>query len=167
MYTYSAMNIILQTSRKAHLKNYFGMVKCKFKKDFKTYLGVNFINVKRTNFLYKCHFGTFYYIHVTRKKLPKWRSYKKITRLTLMKLTTGLLYLHCVSGNWTSFTWLWWFGLRLKPFFNRVQGAWKNDTCIKSYQKWLWNNHLVLFCLNLWHVLMYHIFWQCWPNAGV
>jgi len=28
-------------------------------------------------------------IHVTRKKLPKWHSYKKFVRLTLMKLTPG------------------------------------------------------------------------------
>ncbi len=29
----------------------------------------------------------FYYVHVTREKLPKQRSYKKFVRLTLMKLT--------------------------------------------------------------------------------
>jgi len=50
--------------------------------------GVNFINVKRTNFSYECRFGSFYYIHVTREKLPEQRSYKKFVRLTLMKLTT-------------------------------------------------------------------------------
>jgi len=39
--------------------------------------GVNFINVKRTNFSYGRGFGSFYYVHVTRKKLPKQRSYEK------------------------------------------------------------------------------------------
>jgi len=51
--------------------------------------GVNFINVKHTNFSYKCRFGSFYNVHVTRKKLPKWHSYEKFARLTLMKLTPG------------------------------------------------------------------------------
>jgi len=49
--------------------------------------GVNFINVKRTNFSYERRFGSFYYVHVNRKKLPKWRSYEKRVRLTLMKLS--------------------------------------------------------------------------------
>jgi len=33
--------------------------------------GANFINVKCMNFLYEHRFGSFYYAHVTRKKLPK------------------------------------------------------------------------------------------------
>ncbi len=53
--------------------------------------GVNFINVKRANFLYECHFGSFFYVHVTKKKLPKQRSYKKFVCKMLMKLTTGVL----------------------------------------------------------------------------
>ncbi len=32
-------------------------------------------------------FGSFYYVLVTRKKLPKWRSYEKSARFALMKLT--------------------------------------------------------------------------------
>jgi len=32
---------------------------------------VNFIKVKNTNFTYERRFGSFYYVHVTRKKLPK------------------------------------------------------------------------------------------------
>ncbi len=52
---------------------------------------VNFINVKCINFLYKHRFGSFFYIHTTRKKRPKWRSYEKRVRLTLMKLTTGVV----------------------------------------------------------------------------
>jgi len=51
-----------------------------------------FINVKRTIFLYERHFSSFYYVHVTRKKLPKWRWYKKFARLTLMKLTPGFTF---------------------------------------------------------------------------
>jgi len=53
--------------------------------------GVNFINVKRTNFLYKRHFGSFNYVHVTRKKLSKQRLYEKFVCLKLMKLTDGNL----------------------------------------------------------------------------
>jgi len=34
-------------------------------------------------------FGNFFYIHVTREKLPKRHTYKKIVRKTLMKLTPG------------------------------------------------------------------------------
>ncbi len=40
--------------------------------------GVDFINVKRTNFLYERHFGSFYYVHVTRKKADKTTSVQKI-----------------------------------------------------------------------------------------
>jgi len=50
--------------------------------------GVNFINILRTNFLYKRHFGSFFYVHVTREKLPKQRSYEKFVRKMLMKVTT-------------------------------------------------------------------------------
>jgi len=42
-----------------------------------SFTGVNFIKVKRTNFLYKRHFSSFYYIHITREKLPKQRSFEK------------------------------------------------------------------------------------------
>jgi len=51
---------------------------------------VNFINIKRTNFLYDRRFGSFYHVHVTRKNLPKQRSYKKFALITLMKLTPTL-----------------------------------------------------------------------------
>ncbi len=56
--------------------------------------GVNFINIKHTNFSYECRFGSFYYVHVTRKKLPKWHSYKKFARLMLMKLTPTVNYMY-------------------------------------------------------------------------
>jgi len=50
--------------------------------------GVNFINILLTNFSYKGHFGSFFYVHVTREKLPKRHSYEKFVRKMLMKLTT-------------------------------------------------------------------------------
>ena len=46
--------------------------------------GVYFINVLRTNFLYKRHFSSYV---LALKEL----SYKKFARLTLMKLTAGRL----------------------------------------------------------------------------
>ncbi len=39
---------------------------------------VNFINTKRTNFLYELHFGSFYYVHVTRKKAAETKFIRKI-----------------------------------------------------------------------------------------
>jgi hypothetical protein len=38
---------------------------------------------------YKCHFDSFFYVHATREKLPKQRSYKKFVPIMLMKLTAG------------------------------------------------------------------------------
>ncbi len=50
--------------------------------------GVNFIiNILHTNFSYERCFGSFFYIHVTRGKLPKQCLYEKCARKTLMKLT--------------------------------------------------------------------------------
>jgi hypothetical protein len=51
--------------------------------------GVNFINVKCSKFLYERHFSIFYYVHVTREKLPKQCLYEKFVRSLLMKLTPG------------------------------------------------------------------------------
>jgi len=51
--------------------------------------GVNFINVKHTNFSYERRFGSFYYVHVTRKKLPKQCLYKKFARIMWIKLPPG------------------------------------------------------------------------------
>jgi len=48
----------------------------------KVCLGVNFINVKRTNFSYERHFSS--YVLALSKN-----SYKKFARFTLMKLTVG------------------------------------------------------------------------------
>jgi len=52
---------------------------------------VHFINILCTNFLYECCFSSFFYVHVTRGKLPKWHSYKKFVRKILMKLTACAL----------------------------------------------------------------------------
>jgi len=60
---------------------------------------VNFINVKCSNFLYKHHFGSFYHVHVTRKKLPKWCSYEKFACLTLMKLKPVVNFINIKCTN--------------------------------------------------------------------
>ncbi len=46
----------------------------------------NCINILRTNFLYKSLFGSFFYLHVTREKLPKRQSNKKFAHKMLKKL---------------------------------------------------------------------------------
>jgi hypothetical protein len=43
-------------------------------------------------FSYEHRFGSFFYVHVTREKLPKRRLYKKIVRKMLMKLTTEQIF---------------------------------------------------------------------------
>jgi len=53
---------------------------------------VNFINILRTNFLYQRCFGSFFYVHVTREKMPKQLSYQKRMHITLMKLTPEDLF---------------------------------------------------------------------------
>ncbi len=40
--------------------------------------GVNFINMLRMNFLYKHHFGSFFYVHVTRKSCQNTTFVRKI-----------------------------------------------------------------------------------------
>ena len=35
--------------------------------------------------------------------------------MTIFQLGYLLILIPCVSGIWTSLTWLWWFGFRLKP----------------------------------------------------
>ncbi len=45
-------------------------------------------------FLYKRRFGSFYYIHVTREKLPKQHSYENFVNLMLVKLTACVQSLH-------------------------------------------------------------------------
>ncbi len=53
--------------------------------------GVNFINILHTIFLYERQFGSFFYVHVTREKLPKQRLFEKFVRKMLMKLIIGQL----------------------------------------------------------------------------
>ncbi len=60
------------------------------------------LNVRkiRTN----VHFGSFYYVHVTRKKLPKWPSYEK--RFMLMKLTAGVNSINILRMHFSQIFWL-------------------------------------------------------------
>jgi len=58
---------------------------------------------KGVNFLYERRFGSFYYVHVTRVKLPKWHSYEKFVHLTLMKLAK-VMVIKC-----------WWNWLKVRP----------------------------------------------------
>jgi len=44
-------------------------------------------------------FQQFFYVHVTSKKLPKQRSYKKFMRKMLMKLTAGVNFIHVVRTH--------------------------------------------------------------------
>jgi len=53
--------------------------------------GVNFINIMRTNFSYEHCSGSFFYMHVTREKLPKQLLYENRARVKLMKLMAELL----------------------------------------------------------------------------
>jgi len=59
------------------------------------------INILRTNFSYKHHFVSFFYVHVTRGKLPKrqpkQRSYEKFIRKMLMKLTTDAMLMGSIQ----------------------------------------------------------------------
>jgi len=64
------------------------------------------LDTKRTNFYqvsisstfylqffsYERHFGSFFYVHVTREKLPKQCSYKKHAHIMLMKLTADYCF---------------------------------------------------------------------------
>jgi hypothetical protein len=53
--------------------------------------GVNFISFLHTNFSYEHCFSSFFYVHVTRAKLPKRHLFKKFARKMLMKLTAGVI----------------------------------------------------------------------------
>ena len=41
----------------------------------------------------------------------------------------------CVSGIWTSLTWLWWFGLRLEPIWPTAPAASINTILFKGGEK--------------------------------
>jgi hypothetical protein len=65
-----------------------------FETNFIGFAGVNFINILCTNFLNECLFRSFFYVHVTREKLPKQCLYKKFVRYMMMKLTTGVNFIN-------------------------------------------------------------------------
>ncbi len=50
--------------------------------------GVNFINIKRTNFLYEYHFGSFYYVHVTALKAAETTFVWKIRTFNVDEIDT-------------------------------------------------------------------------------
>jgi hypothetical protein len=53
--------------------------------------GIDVINILHTNFSYERCFGSFFHVHVTRKKLPKNDFHtKKCVRKRLMKLIAGI-----------------------------------------------------------------------------
>jgi len=55
--------------------------------------GVNFINILRPNFLYKRHFGSFFYVNVTREKLTE-VSNLKFKSLNFKWFSTFFVHVH-------------------------------------------------------------------------
>ncbi len=51
----------------------------------------NFINVLRVSFLYERHFGSFFKVHVTRKKLPKRRFVRKMRAKNVDEIDTMMI----------------------------------------------------------------------------
>jgi len=51
-------------------------------------VGVNFINILRTNFSYKRRFGSFYNLHVTRKKAAEMTFVQKICVFNVDEIDT-------------------------------------------------------------------------------
>ena len=68
------------------------------------------------------------------------------------------IFLQCVSGIWTSLTWLWWIGFSLEPIISTAQAASKRITNFKSDQKCLKNNYLAFLVNNPWHTLYVSLF---------
>ncbi len=62
---------------------------------------VNFINIIQVGFCTKRRFGSFFYMHVTRKKLPKQLLYKKPARIMLMKLTPSVNFITVLRAVFT------------------------------------------------------------------
>jgi len=52
---------------------------------------VNFINILRAHFSYESLLTIFFYLHVTREKLPKRLTYEKCVRKLFMKLTPEII----------------------------------------------------------------------------
>jgi len=88
--------------------------------------GVNFINVLRKHFSYERHFGSFLYVHVTREKLPKQRSYEKFLQKLLMKLTTGVNFINILCRH-----------LLYERLFSAYNLALNELSCLKFAQKML------------------------------
>ncbi len=68
---------------------------------FLSYLrpGVNFINIVRAPFSYESLCAAFFYLHVTREKLPKKILYEKGAPKTLMKLTPEVKHFCAAFAN--------------------------------------------------------------------
>ncbi len=77
-------------------------------------------------FLYKRNFGSFLYVHVTREKLPKQRSYEKFLQKLLMKLTTGVNFINILCRH-----------LLYERLFSAYNLALNELSCLKFAQKML------------------------------
>ncbi len=73
--------------------------------------GVNIINIKCTPFSYERCLGSFFYVHVARKKLPKWRSYEKTRAYNVDEIDTRPLVqlANLLKGEQLFFRLLWYF----------------------------------------------------------
>jgi len=105
--------------------------------------GVNFINILRTNFSYECRFGSFFYLHVTRKKLPKQRSYEKFVSKMLMKLTPVFLKSWVVTHFWVTVTHVW-----------VAKTCVRTGTCLQLFANWR-PPGCKLLCL-IWHKKLFY-----------
>jgi len=96
------------------------------------------VRIFRTNI----HFGSFYYVHVTRKKLPKWRSYEKCVRFTLMKLTQAICRM---LVKWTQDNWSFQLHFFSSLPFSLTKAS--NISYFKSSFNWISSHFLFLFHL--------------------
>jgi len=97
-------------------------------------------------FLYEHHFGSFFYVHVTREKLQKQCSYEKFVRKILMKFTTGKQTLSFDSLSKfvpRSYKYFFCFSVR--------QTGWSNSQEVRARRIWIalknkycWQQHAVL-----------------------
>jgi len=79
---------------------------------------VNFINILRTNFLYKCRFSSFYNLHVTRKKAAKMTFVRKICAINTDENDTvrPFIFLGRPSSS------IWFVGAEHKTHFPQTEG---------------------------------------------
>jgi len=76
--------------------------------------GVNFINVKRANFTYKCHFGSFFSSYLYVKKVAKMTFVRKMRWWNWRQVFISQTFLTCDCARSYSilFSYLdWWNGL--------------------------------------------------------